>query len=56
LVEVAGMASVKVASALDPKHKAEITPALQRTAKLGQNTETQKQVRELLTKLGAPVD
>jgi hypothetical protein len=56
LVEVAGMAAVKVASALDPKHKAEVIPPLQRTLKLCQTTETQKQARELLKKLGVPAD
>jgi HEAT repeat protein len=56
LVEVAGLATVKVASALDPKHKAEVIPPLQRTLKASQNTETKMQARELLKKLGASAD
>jgi HEAT repeat protein len=56
LVEAAGIASVKVAAALDPGHNAEVVPLLQSTLKLCQSPETQKQARKLLKKLGVPAD
>jgi len=56
LVEAAGIATVKVAAALDPKSASEVVPLLQRTLKLCQSAETQKQARKLLKKFGAPAD
>jgi HEAT repeat protein len=56
LVEAASLAAVKVASALEPKHKDETVPMLQRVVKLCQNPDVQKQARETLGKLGAPAE
>jgi hypothetical protein len=52
LVKAAGLAAVKVASALDAKHKDAVVPVLQQVLRDCKNAEAQKRAREVLTKLG----
>ncbi|MBI5384169.1 MAG: HEAT repeat domain-containing protein [Verrucomicrobia bacterium] len=53
LVDTASLAAVKVASALEAKHKDTVAPVLQQVLKVCKNADVQRRAREVLTKLGA---
>jgi HEAT repeat protein len=52
LVDEASIAAVKVAAALDGRHRQEAAAVLRRVVKLSKNPELQKQAGQLLEKLG----
>jgi HEAT repeat protein len=56
VVDAASVAAVKVASALDIKHKSDVAPVLERVVARCQNSEIQKQAMAVLKKFGASND